>query len=151
MENPSQAPEPVQQASVQARKRALWILLSATCAGLIPIGGYTYFEAEIHEYLERNVGYLVENSYLIFFGGLIFSLPLLVASSFLFAYGHRAAKAQRTPPPGYEVIRDTRILEGVRAVRQARVVQFLALTLGLTALSTPVFLWYVFHRLVIAS
>ena len=137
----------IQKANPHARKKALAIVLITACAGSAIIGAYGYFEAEIYRYIEGNLEYLVKNSYLAFLLGVVMAAPVIAAAGYLAVYGHRAVKAQRMPPPGYEVVRDTRVFEGGPARVRGRAVQLLAAMLLLCATLVPFVMWYVFHGL----
>jgi hypothetical protein len=130
---------------------AIRIILVGALPGLVVIGAYSYFETEIQHWLEHNIEYLVQNSWLVFSFGVLLVMPLLAASGYLFVYGGRVATTRRLPPPGTEVVRDTRVREGVQALVRGRIIQILALVLLLAAVFIPIFLWYVFSRLLIAA
>ena len=137
----------IQPANTHARKKALVVVLITTCCGFAVLSAYSYFEAEIYRYIEDNVEDLIEHSYLAGLLGLVMAAPVIAAAGYLYVYGHRATKAQRMPPPGYEVVRDTRVFEGDPARMRGRIVQLLALMLLLCATLVPFVLWYVFHSL----
>jgi hypothetical protein len=66
-------------------------------------------------------------------------LPLLLVSAHLWRFGARIVCAERFPPPGHRVVRDTIVQHGRSAVVRGRVLMALALVLvgagGLLGLS----------------
>jgi hypothetical protein len=52
--------------------------------------------------------------------------PQFFVTYYLFTFGRRVVRAQRFPPPGQSVVRDTKIILSNEAVRRGRVLQCLA-------------------------
>ena len=58
------------------------------------------------------------------------SVMLLAVAAYAWRLGARARDASRFPPPGMRVIRDTVVLHGPAAGRRAKLLQALAIALG---------------------
>lgn len=123
------------------------MLIFGSIFGTVVIASYGYFESQIYEWIEENIALLTSNPEIPFLISLLVVSPLLLFSGYLFIYGHRAARAERIPAPGYDVIRDTVVHTGTSALIRARIVQALSLVLVLASAMIPVFFWYVFSHL----
>ncbi len=66
--------------------------------------------------------------------------PIVLFAIYLFVIGARVIRAERFPLPGQAVVRDTPIREGRAAIFRGRVLQVLAVLLGLTAAALPIVL-----------
>ena len=113
----------VQQADPKARRKAIWVICVATLLGLSAISAFEYFQDDLQSWPARNVDFLLENTIVVFVVSFIFVSPVLAAGTYLFLLGYRTVRAQRFPPPGYAVARDTRVLEGWQGMRRGRVIQ----------------------------
>ncbi len=71
----------------------------------------------------------------------VLSLPMAVPLWLMWSLANRAQKAERFPPPGTRVVRDTPIREGREAQRYARFLKALVLLLALAIAAIPVFLF----------
>ena len=69
------------------------------------------------------------------------SAPLLALASYLWRVGARTIRAERFPPPGFAVVRNTRVLRGQSARRRGRPAQALAAATGSLACAFPVVCW----------
>lgn len=123
------------------------VVLVALVFGVSVIAAFEYFLGDIESWAEHNTDFLLEHTYLIFLVFLVMVLPVLGAGVYFLGFASRIARAQRFPPPGCAVSRDTVVIEGARAVRRARVIQFTTMLLLCAAASTPVLLWYILHRI----
>jgi len=137
----------IQKADPAARRRAIWIVAIGSVFGALAILSYQHFESRIYEWIEKNIELLTSTPELPFLFSLVLVSPLLFLSTYLFVYGHRAARARRLPPPGYAVARDTPVHIGKDALVRARIVQILSLVIALAGAMIPVFFWYVFSNL----
>lgn len=137
-----------QKADPKAKRKVLWILGAAAAAGVIAIVSFEFLQAHLLTWLESNIDFLTENSFLVFLFALLMVSPVLAAGFYLYALGHRAARAQRFPPPGCAVVIDTPVIDGPAGLRRGRIIQTLSLLLLFVAGSIPVLLWYLFRLLV---
>lgn len=81
-------------------------------------------------------------------GGLLLPAALVVGASYrIWQIGQAARRAQRYPPPGFPVVRDTRVLAGAAAQRRGRHLQIFAWLMVGLALLPPVVLWWLVWRL----
>ena len=140
--------EPViQKADPAARRKAIIMVLVALVFGVSVIAAFEYFLGDVESWAEHNIEFLLEHTYLIFLVFLVLVLPVLGAGAYFLVLANRIARAQRFPPPGCAVSRDTVVIEGARAVQRARVIQFTTILLLCAAASTPVVMWYILHRI----
>jgi hypothetical protein len=138
----------IQKGDPDAKRKAIWFLVLCSIVGAVVLGSYSYFEAEIHSWIYRNIDFLISNPLAVFLPALIFVTPILFLSVYLFIYGYRASQAKRMPPPGYSVVKDTVVFSGLKAIRMGRLVQFISLVLLLAGAAIPGILWYVFDRVI---
>lgn len=73
-------------------------------------------------------------------------LSFVPAGTYLFWFGRRAVRSRQMPPPGTWVIRDTRVIEGDRAVRRGRGMMALAVTLFAICVLASLWLPYQFGK-----
>jgi hypothetical protein len=137
----------IQPADTKARRKALWVVGIATLYGLCAILAFEYYQHDFETWLERNIDYLVRNSFVVFLAALVFVSPVFAAGIYLFLLGNRTVRAQRFPPPHYAVSRDTPVLEGSQGIRRGRIIQFLSILILLAAGATPFILLSIFRAL----
>ena len=104
------------------------------------IGAYSQFEVELIDWVTRNLPAIVANPLLLLLGGFTLVAPVLAASTYLFRYAAKAVAAERMPPPGFAVVRDTPIITGRTAVVRGRVVQAACAAILLAAAGIPIYL-----------
>lgn len=137
----------VQQADPSARRKAIWMVCISTILGLSAILAFEYFRDDFHAWFARNIGFLLENTIVVFVVSLVLVSPILAAEIYLLLLGNRTVRTQRFPPRAYAVTRDTWVLEGRQAIRRGRLIQILSLFLLFTTGAIPVVMWYVFWSL----
>jgi hypothetical protein len=74
-------------------------------------------------------------------------LSILPISAFLFRFGQKIVRAERFPPPGTKVIRDTEVLRGGKAIARGRLFIGIALVVAVLALGSAVFFPYWLNKL----
>jgi hypothetical protein len=72
---------------------------------------------------------------------LLTSGPLFGLASYLWHFGRRIRRAERYPPPGFRVMRDTPVATGEAARRHGSRVQILAVLIAVAAVLSAVSLW----------
>ena len=135
------------EADPKARRKAIWVICVATVLGLAAILAFEYVRDDFQSWLEQHLEFLLEHPLVVFVVSLVLVSPVLAAGGYLYLVGKRTVRAQRFPPPGYAVTRDTPILEGGQAMRRGRVLQLLSLVLVGSAGAIPVIMWYLFRSL----
>ncbi len=135
----------VQPGNPKARRKAIWVILFATFLGFSAILAFECYQHDFQSWLERNIDFLLENTFVVFVVSLILVSPVLAAGTYLLLLGNRTVRAQRFPPLGYAVVSDTLVLEGWQGVRRGRVIQLLSVFLLCSAGAIPVVMWYIFH------
>ncbi len=78
---------------------------------------------------------------------IVIFLSILPISAFLFRFGQKIVRAERFPPPGTKVIRDTEVLRGGRAVARGRLFIGIALVVAILAVGSAVFFPYWLNKL----
>ena len=73
-------------------------------------------------------------------------LSVLPISGYMFWFGRRAVRSRQMPPPGTWLIRDTRVIEGDRAVRRGQGLTAIAVILAVIALFAGTWLPYKFGK-----
>jgi hypothetical protein len=143
--------ENIQLADPNARRKAILVVcvaaLLGVCAGLI----FNSLQDDLQPWLEGNLHLLLANTMIIFVFSLVVVLPILASGIYLLLLGTRSVRAQRFPPPGVAVVRDTPVLEGAAGIRRGRVIQILSLLLLCCAGAIPVVLWLIFRFLASAT
>jgi hypothetical protein len=66
--------------------------------------------------------------------------PALGMAGYLWHLGHRIIRAERYPPPGLRVVRDTLVVSGQAAGRRGRLMQGFGAVIGLASLLLAFFL-----------
>ena len=134
----------IQQADPAARRRAVRLLLVVGVIGTLMILVFEYLFSE--SWSDEQIAFLLDNRYLVFLCFLLLGLPLVGAAIYLLVFARKVSAAERFPPPGYSVTRDTVVLEGAAARRRAWMIRTLAAVILLTATGTPFFMWYLFAQ-----
>jgi hypothetical protein len=74
-------------------------------------------------------------------------VPMFAFVAWLLVLARRVHRAERFPPPGMALTRDTRILRGRAARVRAWSIAVLALALAASSIVLPVFMWRTIHLL----
>jgi hypothetical protein len=80
--------------------------------------------------------------------GLAGGLPMGGFAVYFWRLGSAVRRAERFPPPGVAVVRDTWVLTGAAARRRAHVIRLFALVLLAVGVAMPVLLWQTGRMLV---
>lgn len=137
----------VQRADPEARRKGIWIICVVMLLGFSAILAFEYVQEDFQTWLEANIDFLLDNTFVVFVASLLFVSPLLAVGIYLLLLGKRIVRTQRFPPPGQAVIRDTAVQEGQQAIWRGRVIQLLALLVLGSVVTIPIIMWYVFRSL----
>lgn len=139
--------ETIQRADPKARRKAIGVICVATVLGIGAILTFEYVRDDFQAWLEKNLDFLIEHPLVVLVASLILVSPVLAAGIYLYLVGKRTVRAQRFPPPGYAVTRDTLILTGGKAIRRGQILKGLSLVLVGSAGAIPVIMWHLFRSL----
>jgi hypothetical protein len=139
----------IQPADPAARRQAVAILLCVLLVGLGLIAALERSLGDFEKWLEDNLEFILANTWLVFLAALVPVLPIAGFAIYLLGFAKKIASAQRFPPPGYAVTRDTVVLEGTAARRRAALLRVLSIGLLLLSGAAPVYLWYIFVQIVV--
>jgi hypothetical protein len=121
----------IQRADPEARVRALRWFIPAAVIGLLLAAALTYMGSS------GDIDTALSSVYLML--GLLIVVVLLMLWPLyrLWSIGRAARESGRYPPPGLAVIRDTPVFHGAAAALRGRMLQVLAVTMGVFAVMTP--------------
>ncbi len=134
---------PIQPADPGERRRVLALLTGATLLGAAVFSRFD----DIAQWVIADPAHAVMRINLLIGTLLIPASVMIFAGRRLWRVGEETLRAQRYPPPGQKVIRDTAILEGPAARRRARQLQWLSGLLVFCALLPPPMLWWLVWRI----
>ena len=132
----------IQRADPKSRRQVLLIVLVGTLIGTALILAFEQYRPELGRWLEDSP--LESRTRL----GVLFAamailgcLPLLGMAIYLWFWGDRIIRAQRFPPPGTLVVRDTAVVRDRAAVRRGRIIKAIAAVFAVAALGFLFALW----------
>ncbi len=76
-------------------------------------------------------------------------LSVIPVALYLFSFGRKVSAAERFPPPGTKVIRDTVVLEGEKAKQRGRLIVVFSLVLALFGLFGALYALHIIDKLAI--
>lgn len=135
--NDSQTQERAIKADKKARMLAVLICIVWACVGAALIEWVLPWGQEQLERAEPGQASRVMQLLI----GFIF-LSIIPFAAYLFRFGFRAVRHRQMPPPGTRVIRDTKALEGDKAVTRGRLIMLMALLLTALGLLGGLYLPY---------
>ena len=141
----------IQKADPKARRRALTTLILAASIGGATLLLIEHFRPALEEWIMQNPAELTPRI-IAFLAGFVAlgSVPLLAFALYFWRFGSRVAAAERFPPPGFAVVRDTPVLRGPAARGRGHLARTMAASLALLACIAPVIFWWVLQALVSA-
>ena len=134
----------IQPAEPEARRKALWVVALASIFGSSAILAFEYLRNDFTNWLDGNIGALAQNPVAGALVAVVFVFPVVLIGLYLLRIGYRMIRFQRFPPPNYAVIRDTRVLTGLQAIRRGRIIRMLGIALLLVSMAIP---WFIVNIL----
>lgn len=121
----------VQPPDPQARRKAVRAVALGAVAGIVVIFAFESYRPELQRWLMEDPASRLTWA----LGGLaLLTAPLFFIVGHIWITGRTIVEGRRFPPPGRPVLRETPIVTGAAAVQRGRLVQGLALFLGLAVL-----------------
>jgi len=105
------------------------------------------YQDKLEEWFLSDPGRIGEKLNIIIAVMAVLSIPLLIGAAYLWRIARKIIDAQRFPPPGMPVVRDTAIVTGAKALWRGRLMQGTAIFMGVAAVSVPIGLGVMFHML----
>ena len=134
--------EEIQRADPRARRRALLIVACATVAGPTLIALAEQYRPVLEDWVTRDPDHVPARLKLGFATlAVAVSGPLLGCAAYVWRLGRSIVRAEKFPPPGRAVVRDTVVMRGSAARRRGRLIQLIAAALALVACAIPATLW----------
>jgi hypothetical protein len=132
----------IQKADPAARRRAALVIVFGTAAGALMIAGFGYFRDAFHGWLTSDPAETAFRARLaIGVAAVLLAAPLVGFAACLWLLGAKILRAQRFPPPGLGVARDTPVVAGPGAVTRGHVMQVVAVCVGVSAVVLCLFFW----------
>jgi hypothetical protein len=134
----------VKKADPSTRRQTILLIVFATSLGALLIAGFEHLLEPLRDWLTSEPAETAHRAKLAFYvTAFILSAPVIAFAIYLWLFGARVLRAQRFPPPGIRVIRDTPVVEGQGATRRGHVIQILAVCLGVSAAVLALFfMWF---------
>ena len=137
----------IQKADPGARTRALRYTLLVFVCCFILILLFLYNRDRLVDAIVDNLDMLLANSWLVLAVMLAVMSPVFVVGIYLLALGRRIAQAERFPPPGDRVLRDTRVMTGEAARQRGKLGQFAGVLVIVCGIAVSVLFWRGFVNL----
>ena len=135
----------IQKADPSARRTALIIVGAGLVVGALLIAATERLRPMFEHWVAQD---LKIRSWIVFAGITAATVgPVLAAAAYVWRLGQRVTWAERYPPPGVSVFRDTVVLTGSASKRKGRFMQVTAVTLGTAGILLTFFLWRVLFLL----
>ncbi len=131
----------IRKADRGARRRALTIVVAGAVVGGAIILAADGARPVIESWLAANAERLVQYPSVAASVMAVVMLPVAGFALYLRRYGAAVVASERFPLAGEEVVRDTPVRFGARAVRQGRAMQALAILLLAASAALPLLLW----------
>jgi hypothetical protein len=134
----------IQKADPAARRQAILLVIFGMAIGALLIAGFEQFREPFYEWLTSEPAESARRAKLaLYTSAFVLCAPLIGFAIYLWLLGARVLRAQRYPPPGMRVIRDTPVVEGRGATTRGHVIQIFAVCLGIGAALFWVFFWWI--------
>jgi len=134
----------IQKADPAARRQAVLVIIIGAAVGALLIAGFEHFREPLLKWLSSEPAETLRRAKLAaYVSAFVLTVPVIAFAIYLWLLGVKVLRAQRYPPPGLRVIRDTPVIGGRDAVIRGRVIQVLAVCLGVSAVLLCLSLWWV--------
>lgn len=131
------------QANKDSRRKVLIIVFLSMIAGLlILVWGFPAFSEYIETRSPQKAIAIIKYTLIFLF------LAVLPASIYVFTLGRRIYIEERFPPKGMKVIKDTPLLEGIKAKRRGLSIQILAAVMTVFGLGGAVYVYFAIPRII---
>jgi len=137
----------IQPADPIARKKALFLLAGGAVLGGLLLWVFDSYQIELAGWFFDDSANLDHRLVWILLALVVLSLPLLFGAFYFLRMGQSVIDAQRFPPPGVPVIRDTPVLTGNGALFRGRLLRYAAVFLCGCAIGVPIMGWWVLRVL----
>lgn len=137
----------IQSTDRQAKRKAIKFAVISALIGVALILGFNHFQYDLQRWLENNLDYIIENTWLVFLATLLFVAPVIAAALYLLVLGSRTVAKQQFPPPGYGAATNIETSTGKVAVRRGRIIQALSFIIIIAALTIPFIFTAIFLNL----
>ena len=130
------------RADPAARRQAALLVVLGALAGALIFVGFERYRIPLRDWvLSEPAKFALRVKLVFLLSGALLSAPLVAFAVYLWSLGAKVLRAQQFPPPGYRVIRDTPIIGGQTAMSRGRVLEVLALCLGVASVVLWLLLW----------
>lgn len=132
----------IQQADISTRRKAIKAFIATAIAGLLVIWAFEQNKTAIFNWVLHDPSQTASRvKIFLWIICALMEIPLLGAAVFFWNLGGRILAAERFPPPGSSVIRDTRVLEGQQARARGYLFRAFAVLFVLLIAATSVVFW----------
>jgi len=132
----------IQKADLSMRRRFITALIALALSGCLAIFGFEQNQTTLLSWVEHDPTQTASRvKIMLWVICALMEIPLLGAAIFLWKIAERILVAERFPPPGMPVIRDTIVLEGQQARLRGRLCRALAIVFVLLAVITLALFW----------
>ena len=134
----------IQKADPKARRNAIVLVLCAMLIGVLFALAFEHYRPVIDDWLSGDPELIVQRfKFVMIILVALIAIPLLLFAAYFWRFGGRIVRAERFPPPGAGVLRDTPIVTGSAARRRGRLLQAITGLLIFIALAAPVLFWHI--------
>lgn len=138
----------IQRADPTTRRRLLIVLLVVLVVGGAVVWWLERWLGDLTAEVAADPDQLVEKAeFLLGVFVLAFTVPLLLGAALIWRLGTRVVAAQRFPPPGTKVVRDTPVVSGAAARRRGEVLRVCAAAVAVGAIAVPLMLFQLIRSL----
>lgn len=137
----------IQRADPEKRRKVAVALAVSTAVGALLIALSPFLISWVKEDPE------IAFSRLVYVPATLLALcvPMIFFARSVWTVGRDTIDAQRFPPPGEKVIKDTVILTGPKAARRGQLMQWFSILLVLFSVAPPALLWLMIRMLIDAD